>query len=375
MRRRTFLATAGALVSAGCSEVIPPPETTVTSGTDSTTDGTPSDALPTDGSGPTPTGTDSTTDQQTETQTDTPSTPERDAAEGIETARESLADAVTAYQAFADADDATLLDVTAATKVSVSDVTGLASDARNALDKIETKANADQTDTIDRLRGVADFLTNGIRCQANLYNAHAKFTFVVGRIYAESFAQIPGQVSQMRDSRETATGHFETLQAATDQSDVQALDALSTDGYSEKVAQFERELTAFSTFAETSETITDGLEAFQDGNDEFTNDNYDDAAAKYDTAVEQFESAIDALNGLDTPESIAAEIADLVSVMDALASGSTTLAEAARAGDEYEWDTYDAKFEEGITELKSSQIAVNRFDSVSDVIEYYERKY
>lgn len=378
MRRRTFLATAGALFSAGCSEVIPPPRTTVTTGTaggtpSETANGTASATAPTDGPETTDTGPAETTDQPTEA--DTPTQAEQKAAQAIETARKHLSDSHSAYLAFASADDPTLLDVSATTQVSVSDVTSLATKARNALDTAPTAASTEQKETIDRLYGVADFLTTGIRYQSSANSTYSKFTFVLGRLYAEQFAILPGEISQLRKKRDNAKEFVDTLQSKTDRTDVQALDGLSATVYDQKVSQLEREVAAFQTLADAFVTISDGLETFGDANGEFTDEDYDDAAELYSTAAQQLSTANETLTALDAPDAVSTEVADLLSVTDALATGSTTLEAAASAGEEYEWDTYDAKFKAGVSELQKSQVAVDRLDSVTEIIEYYERQY
>ncbi|WP_136717465.1 hypothetical protein [Halorientalis salina] len=371
MRRRTILATVGALFSAGCSEIVPPPQTTVTDGapgsaTDETATGTvPTDTLQTtDGSEP-------TTDQHTDTATDTPSESEREVAGAIETARGHLAESLSGYLAFAETSEPTLLDVTAATDVSVSNVTSPASDARQVLNGAPSYVDED----VERLSGVADFLTTAIRCQSNLEGTYSKFEFVHGRLYAEQFATLPDQLSQLRDRRDTAESHLETLRSETDRADMQAFDALSEDDYDRKVEQLQREVTAFGTLANTVETIADGLEAFIDGNDEFTDEDYDSAAELYSTATRTFGTANDTLNALDTPESLASAVSELRSVTNALATGAHDLADAASAADEYEWDTHDQEFESAVSQLRTSEVAVERIDSVGEIIAHYEQEF
>jgi len=374
MRRRTFLATTGALLSAGCSEIVPPPGTTEASETTGSPSeaatGTPSDGVPTAGTTTDP-GPDPTTDQPTETTTETPSEAERAVAEALSTARSLLSDSLAAYRAFADTDEPTLLDVTAATQVSVSDVTSLASDAREVLEEAPRYVDED----VQHLQGVADFLTTGIRCQSSLNSAYSRFEFVRGRVYAEDFASLTRQLDDLRDRRDNAGDFLETLQSETGRSDMQAFEPLSADDYDAKITQLQREVSAFGTLADALETMGSGLETFIDGNDEFTDDDYDDANELYATANQAFRTANEALTTLDTPNSLTDAVSELRSVTDALAAGTQDLVEAAAAGDEYEWETYDAEFADAVSELRASQVAVDEIDSVADIIGYYERGY
>jgi hypothetical protein len=371
MRRRTILATVGALFSAGCSEIVPPPQTTVTDGAPgSATDETATGTVPTD-TLQTTDGSEQTTDGPTDTATDTPSETEREVADAIETAHGHLTDSLSGYLAFAETSDPTLLDVTAATNVSVSNVTSPASDARQVLDGAPRYVDED----VERLSGVADFLTSAIRCQSNLEGAYSKFEFVHGRLYAQQFATLPDQLSQLRERRDTAERHLEALQSETERTDMQAFDPLSEDDYDRKVEQLQREVTAFDTLADTVETVVDGLEAFIDGNDDFTDEDYDSAAEFYATATQSFSTANDALTALDTPESLASTVSELVSVTNALATGAHDLADAASAADEYEWDTHDQEFESAVSQLRTSEVAVDQIDSVGEIIQHYEGEF
>jgi len=378
MRRRTFLATTGALFSAGCSEIIPPPQTTVqrdNSGPAETTgsDGTGGETVPSDGTETTDTDAAPTSDQPSETDTDTPAEGDQEVAQAIATARTRLADAHSSYLAFADATDPTLGDVTAATQVSVSDVTGQASKAQRTLENAPNTGSPTQKTTIDRLSGVAKFLATGIRYQSSVNAAYSKFTFVLGRLYAEAFAVLPREIGQFRTKRDKANEFRRTLQSETDRDDVQSFDPISTTAYDEKVAQLEREMTGFETLADTFATISDGLEAFTEANDEFTDGSYGDATELYATASERLGTATETLAGLDTPTAITSEITDLTGVTDAVAAGATDLEAASRAGDEFQWDTRDAKFDEAVSALQTSQLAVDKLESVTDLIEYHER--
>ncbi|MFD1586226.1 hypothetical protein ACFR9U_04475 [Halorientalis brevis] len=378
MRRRTFLATTGALFSAGCSEIIPPPQTTVRSdaaGPNETTgpDGTGSETVPTDGSETTAPDDGRTSDHPTETETDTPTQGDREVAQAITTARSRLTDAHAAYLAFADATDPTLVDVTAATQVSVSDVTRHASKARQALEEAPNTTSPAQQTTVDRLSGVADFLATGIRYQSSANAAYSKFTFVLDRLYAEAFAVLPGEIGRLRTNRDTANEFRNTLQSETDRDDVQSFDAISATIYDEKVAQLDREMTGFETLADAISAISDGLEAFTDANGEFTDDSYGDAAEQYVTASERLGTATETLETLDAPTAVESAVTELTGVADAVASGAADLEAASRAGDEFEWETRDERFDDAISALQTSQVAVDRLDSVTEIIEYHER--
>ncbi|MFB6180063.1 MAG: hypothetical protein ABEI77_10100 [Halorientalis sp.] len=377
MRRRTLLATAGVLFTAGCSEIIPPPQTTVTTRTNAAngTDETPPPtSAPTTQADTTETP-NATTDQPTQTSTDTPTEAERVAAQAIKGGRRRLSESLDAYLSFAKVSDPTLLDVTAATQVGVSDVTKYAGKARTRLKDVPAGATPAQHTTADRLDAVAQFLTTGIRCQSSLNSAYSKFDYILGRIYAERFAALPGEIDQLRERRDNANQFLGTLQSETDRADMQAFDRISASQYDQKVTQLQREVTAFGTFADTSDTLTGGLSDFGEATSDFIDDDYGSARDLYSSANEQVESAIQTFEALDLPSSVTTEFSDLLSVLKALSAGSQHLTAAARAGHDYEWDTYDAEFKQGVSELQSSQVAVDRLDSVNTLVEYYQNQY
>lgn len=378
MRRRTFLAASGALFSAGCSEIIPPPRTTRRTGTNTgTADGTPSDTVPTPGPQETEPGPGETTGQSTEATetteagTETPTQAERTAADAIATARTDLTDALTAYVDFADGDEPTLLDVTAATKVSVSAVTGPVSDVNTTLDEIPEGASTAQKETAQRLRGVGAFLRSAINCQVPLHNAYSKFRFVTDRIYAESYGSIPSEVSQMRDRADAANGHLQTLQSGSDRTDTQAFAGISESLYDQKVDQLQRSVTGFETLADTLTSVSDGVEAFGKGTSDFTEDQYDNAENQFTTANEDLRTAVGELDGLAVPDSITTDVADLRSVVSALSACTPHLVDASNAGSA-DRNAYWSAFDNAIAELDAATDAIGRLESVTDLETFHE---
>lgn len=376
MRRRSLLATAGTVLLTGCSQIVPPPQETVTdtaasSPGDETTAPTPSptDAMETDRlTEPEPT-TDEATETTTDEATETPSAAERQADEALTTAREHLSRAVDAYVGLADADDATLLNVTAATKVSRSDVVSPADAARSALDDVPEGATASQRRTAEQLRVVASFLVEAIRCQSELWPAYDEIQFVVGRLYAEQFPTVDSSVGEIHDQCDDAREYLDTIHEETDADSTAAFDGIDADTYDRKVAQFEREIDGFDTVADAVATMRDGLEAFGDGVTEYDRDNYRLAREPFRTAADECGAANETLVGMETPTAVTETVSELASVSDAIAAGSADLETAAAEAVELNWDERDAAYESASEHLRSSTVAVDRIDSVQEALE------
>lgn len=387
MRRRTLLTTAGVLVSAGCSalqggdgtdtdaatDTDTQSETDTTAPTDTTTAPSGTDTL----SEPAPTtGTESPTATDTETTTEpeetaTPSRAEREAARELDRARTKLSDALTEYVAFAPSgtSDPTILSVDASVNVTIADVTNPVSEARSSLDRVTDRASSEQQATAEALRGVATFLDRGVRCQAKLYDAYQDFTFVVDRLYAENTGGVPDEIANIRDETADARGFFDTLTAESDASDTTAVDDLDEGTYADKVGQFEGELDAFPIVADGLGAFRRGLETFLEAAENYLGGDYREPRETFPEAADDFRTASQTLSALSAPPSIADTVADLVEVAEAIAPACDDLAEASRAGFTGDSSDREDAFEAAQAHLESSDVAVENFDTVEELVE------
>lgn len=382
MRRRSLLATAGLVLFAGCEQGPGTGTDTTDAETTATTTGqqgtsppgaatTSPDAATETLSEPQPTEQTTQTDTATETETETAtrSRAERRAADQIDTARGHLSDALSAYLTFVDAENPTLLDVDASVSVTISDVTAPISEARTALNEVPQGANEDQQATVDELRGVATFLDQGIRCQAQLYFAYDEFQFVVERIYNENLAGVPDDIGRIREKKDRASGFFETLQSDSDPSDFAAFEDISQNTYTRKVDQFDAEIAAFTTLADAMTAFRDGMDAFNEATDAYVSRNYRDARELFPTADEEFGVASDTLSSMDAPESVAGTVSELVDVTRVLSNGSQDMARASRAGFEGRTGDRNDAFEAAEEDFQSNEIVMNRIDSVEELLD------
>lgn len=382
MRRRSLLATAGLVLFAGCgqgpgtdtTDGEPTATTTGQQGTsppdsETTTTESPTETL----SDPQPTEqttrTETDTATETETATETPTQAEREATDQIETARGHLSDALSAYLSFVDVESPTLLDVDASVEVTVSDVTGPVSEARTALNEVPQGANADQQDIVDKLRGVAAFLDQGIRCQAQLYLAYDEWQFVIERIYNENLAGVGDDIGRMGDRKDNANGFLETLQSDSDSADVAAFDGISGSRYTQKVDQFEAEIDAFTTLVEAMRAFREGMDAFDEATDAYESRDYRDAREEFPTADEEFGVASDTLSSMDPPESLADQVSELTEVTRVLSNGSQDMARASRAGFEGRSGDRNEAFEAAEEDFESNEIVRERIDSVEQILD------
>ena len=383
MRRRTLLATAGVLVSAGCSALqggdgtdtatdtdtqsetdtaAPTDTTTAPSGTD-----TLSEPAPTIGT-ESPTATDTTTEPE---ETATPNRAEREAAREIDRARTKLSEALTEYVAFAPSgtSDPTILSVDASVNVTIADVTNPVSEARVSLDRVTDRASSEQQATVEALRGVATFLDRGVRCQAKLYDAYQDFTFVVDRLYAENTGGVPDEIANIRDETADARGFFDTLTAESDAGDTTAFDDLDEATYADKVGQFEAELDAFPTVADGLTAFRRGLETFLEAAENYLGGDYREPRETFPEAADDFRTASQTLSAVSAPPSIADTVADLVEVAEAIAPACDDLAEASRAGFTGDSSDREDAFEAAQAHLESSDVAVENFDTIEELVE------
>lgn len=365
MRRRTLLASAG-VAFAGCSEVVPDPRPTETTGTGpETTSGSPTGTALTE----TATSETPTRDETAEpTETATPSTPERRAAERIAAARDHLDEALAAYVGFAEGADATLLSVTAATRITTSRVTNPVREAREELDAVPDGASDAQVTIARRLRGVGTFLGGSARCQARLRSAHSAFEYVVGRLYAERTGGVPDNLGTMRENHDAARSHFETVEAESSAEDAAAFEGVDADTYEAKTAQVRREVIAFGSLPDALAASRRAVDAFASGTDAYRNESYRTAEREFTTAAEQYGTAETTLDALEAPEAVASTVRELVADVGVLSAAASDLARSAQAGSEGRRDPREAAFESATDRLRAASPRVREMESVERLL-------
>ncbi|WP_336001477.1 hypothetical protein [Halorientalis halophila] len=367
MRRRTLLATAGIALSAGCSESIPvlDPEETDTETAPENPEASP-EAVPTETDGAT------TSAEPTETedpQTDTPSRAEREGAQVIATAREQLGEAYTNFVAFAGAEDATLLDVTVATQVSFTQVTGPASRARETLDDLPRRASGEQIEAARGLRGVAHFLEQSVRCHVDLGEAYEEFETVVDQLYSERSGFVPNALGRMREAQTAATEHLDAIAAEATVEDATAFDPLDVETFDAKVAQLEQGVTAFERLPDLLGGTKRGFDAFRSAGSAYRNDQYLEARREFSTARDRLEPVTDGLSQVDAPDPMATAVTDLTDVTDALVLAAVDLETAADAGSRGDREDRDAALADAKVHLRASAVAVERLETVQRLLD------
>ena len=335
MRRRTILATAGVFLSAGCSEILPEPRQTetddgTTEASDTTDDTPPSETAP---PGETPTERETErTDEPDETAQPRTEPPHPRTARHLDDARSHLGDALDQYAAAAEADDATLLDVTAETAITFTRITNPVSAARQELTDLPREATDAQRATATQLRAVGAFLASGARCQSALKDADDELDYITGRLYAERTGAIPSAIVDLRSFHSTARDHLDTLEAESDAGDTDAFDRLDTDTYTAKVEQLRREVTAFGSLPDTLSDLRTGFDAIARAANAYANNDYSTAREEFGTTIDSLGAAEDTLRSLDNPAAIADTVENLVADAASLSATAEDFRTAAADG-------------------------------------------
>ena len=375
MRRRTLLATVGAGLATGCSESIPllDPDDTP-SETDNTPPGpgTPPESPPTETVEPTATDVEPTEEP---TGTETPNQAERRGAEVIGNARDRLGDAYDAYVGFADASGdrgedgtATLLDVTVATDVTFSRVTGPVSEARRTLEELPRRASGEQYEASRRLRGVTTVLDQGIRFQDDIRSAHEEFEFVLGRIYADNTGTVPNALGRMRTARSAAAEHLDAIESESAVEDADAFDRFDTSTYEAKVDQFRRAVSAFEALPDALAGVKRGLDGFRGAARSYRSEQYLSAEREFETAGDELRVASDALADVQAPGPMTDAVSDLAGVTDALALAAVDFETAADTGSRGERNARETALADAKAHLRESDVAVERLEVVQRLL-------
>jgi len=237
MDRRSYLRTIAVAVAgiAGCTSSDTRNQSTDTATTAPTTDTTTSVD--------TSTATESAT--ETEAATQTTSQPQPDAATEIKRTRRAL---TTALQAYTGSDDPDLTTVTATTSsFQPSPVDTALTDAEDALTAAKEAETTDkQSKTIGRLTGIHSFLSRSTTAQAAVCRAYTALKTAQSALQNENPTEAQSASFTMRTAVTDTLKPVSDLQRERNQSDTDALTALSRGEYSTKIQQLAGERRALN---------------------------------------------------------------------------------------------------------------------------------
>lgn len=292
---------------------------------------TPTPRLKTATPSPTPTATvtpDSTTDTEntpTETQTQTPTPTEVEAL--IESARDSLSEAVTAYAEFAPRNRDGIISITAkTTDFSATDVFQPTNAALNDLNDAEKYDNLDEhTEEIETLRSVHSFIAGAARTRQSLVRAYSELLEIRSLIEERSYDDVPNLTDSMGSEQESASDSFQKLLDESSSEDMVAVENISPEIYDEMVAVFRPEIGAFGVLESELPTLSRRLESFEESMEE-----YEDGDDTYHSFPD-FESIVNGLNDSPRPDALAPHVDYFSCMAEKYAEASEYMGDAVAA--------------------------------------------
>lgn len=308
MERRAYLSMAALSLLAGCQAL---------DGADSTaTETATATDQPTDTPTPTPTATESQfpteteTDTPTETETRTEGSPNPRAAEELDEARTRLSRAVRRYAEESHRRDPTsILDTTADSQEFVpSRVTGSINDARLSLGRAEERASPGQQRDVDALRRFADWLEQAVAVQQLVIVAADDCRRAVAGTVPNDRSDIQAAFEDLVESAGAARSEADSL-PSPDVDVGDQLEALEVGDVSAKADQLERTVDALEQLSSHGASIVEGIDLLR----EARGTNFTEAEQLAEDARAEFERVESAAAGLDVPDSLSEEKADLVS--------------------------------------------------------------
>ena len=350
MRRRAFVALAGALLSAGCGAG-------PLSGGEGTRDGGGGQTVQTPGTynAPTPVGYGENAEgegnqagdgdpdgEETEELPEEERTAEGNpqAAADIDAARSSLRAAYDAYVGQAPGRNPGLLDVTATLDgFAARTVQNHVGSATQSLDAALEYATEPQRIAVQRLRGFGEALTAGARLQERLVAAHTRFRWGLERFYGESGPNVRRAVRDVRQGMATAREEWETLESGLDRTDVQAVSYVTEDAYDSKFGDFgqlDRAIETLDEFAVALRRAEEGLDALRAGVSAYQNEEWQTADSALGSAAIDFLVAGSTFEYYYGPTSLEPLADRLYADFGALQVGAEHLELSAEAGEDGE---------------------------------------
>lgn len=354
MHRRQFLGVLGASAIAGCAGQTAPTD----------------DAATTAEASPTPTETRTTTEASTE-RSDERSLEEAESTPTyeqrlIQRGRDHLAAAIEAFTAAEETDDATIVDVTAASSgFSRFEVDKEYRAAVEALTKAKERTTDEEAAEVARLLETAEFIYTLGFAQVHLVNAYERMNVVVRTFYNESYGKLPDDVADVHSQRRSAAGYVETIRDDFDESTVGSVDFVTGAQLAAKVEQMESELATFEGLVTHLDGLGASMDAFEGDVRKYTTGQYEGVAF----ASKGFEDVRDGLASIEPADSLESIVAELACLLEALADGTRTMQTAVlarRNGETATAQEYEADAEAA---FRSCDQLIEEVKPVSDLVE------
>lgn len=359
MDRRHYLALLAAVGTAGCNT----DELPIPNGDTPTPDDTPES--PTDS---TPTETSDPTETEREL-----SEAEQEAEQRLEEADDYLADALDTYASTGDAE--TFLEVRASDgRFDWPPVERAASEAQAPIETARSQGNDEQVARADALSRIRHVVVQAARTQSALGDAYRSLERIHAGYLEERFGDVTGERDGFTSSASEADTRLENALRQFQPADAEASEALSRADYEAKLEQLRAERDALLGLSDTLDRLTRGMRNFRDGVDRFVGERWTPAMDDFETAASRLSESADSLYEEDVgDEPFDTHYGELESLVEAIAGGSTPLAEAALAyrggdtdaGNDYLNDAKDA--------LDAARSVLRDHDSAQDVFDFDER--
>jgi hypothetical protein len=276
--------------------------------------------------GTTESSTDTPESTPTETETQTPNTPS-EVESLIETARDSLSEAVAVYAEFAPRNRDGIISITAkTTDFSASDVFQPANSALRSLNDAEERDNLDEyAEEIATLRSVHSFIIGAARTRQSLVDAYVELLEIRTLIEDQSYDEVPNLASSIGSEQESASTTFQELLDGSSPGDMDAVENISPEIYEEMVAVFRPEIAAFGVLESALPTLSRRLESFEEAMEEYEDD--DDDFGRFP----DFVTVVNELNDCPRPDALAPHVDYFSCMAEKYAEASEFMGDAVAA--------------------------------------------
>ncbi|MFC7204942.1 hypothetical protein ACFQJC_15600 [Haloferax namakaokahaiae] len=361
MNRRTYLATAGGVLLAGCtsSEGNPDDTTTTANPTTETTTQTPEQTTETTES-PTPTP----EETETETQTETTETP--DEADQILNRIATTLDKVVVQYAAAAGQNQSFLDLNSTSGFSFDENSEYLYAARKRFNTLDGDLSDEQKQRRSRLRGAYWFLWWTGKTYEQLAEANYRSKNAVSRLYSGEYHQIESRADAIVTATENAAAPFSSLKKDSDAESLDAISELTPEDYETTVSQIETEISRFGTFADQILLLSASMQRLHEGFEEYLGERYDDASGTFYTLFRDFEELNEEFTTVDPTEALERAYEEFACITGALSEGCLLLDEAATAGGNEIAEKQQAAESDAREEFNSCDIVSEEIGSVAE---------
>ncbi|SEH16120.1 hypothetical protein SAMN04487967_2444 [Natronorubrum sediminis] len=289
---------------------------------------------------------------------DSAASTDEEPADLIESADETLDEAAAEFEAVLDDADDPLDD--SSWTIETAGIEARIDDAEDDLSTAREAADGDETDVIDALEGVADFLREFVDLFVDLGEAMNELDAWEQYLDQERWDDAETAAGRAAAHNDDARDHATVARSTFEEIDTSVLEEVDEVDAAEMEAELEEiedVLELLDVYFSASELMAEAMQPFENGVESLEVEEFQSASSSFESAAETFDDAYSVVTDAedDAPAEFRSDLIDLACEVNALAESAEYYALGSEEYADGDWVAGDSYFEDGERALEQCE--------------------